>query len=113
MRESGADAMASGQLLTTHYYSAFLFGQSLLPAANAILLGYLLFRSQLVPRFLPILGFIGALLLVGSWALTLFNVIGQVSATAALMAIPIATWEFSLGLFLTFRGFNPAPIINP
>jgi len=48
---------------------------------------------------LPLLGFIGAPLLVASVVATLFDVWGQVSALSALLTIPIAVWEFSLGVF--------------
>ena len=86
----------------------FLFGQSLVPVVNALLLGSLLFKSRLVPRVLPLLGFIGALLLIASNAATLFGLWGQVSALAAVGALPIALWEFSLGVWLIVKGFNPA-----
>ena len=35
---------------------------------------------------------------------------GQVSALSALAALPIALWEFSLGVYLVVRGFKPSPI---
>ena len=28
----------------------------------------------------------------------------------AIATLPIALWEFSLGLWLTFKGFRPSPI---
>lgn len=112
LRQAGAGTLATGQALAAQYYSTFLFGQSLIPAVNAVLLGYLLYRSRLVPRALPVVGFIGAVLLVASWAGTLSGLIGQVSTAAALMALPIALWEFSLGLYLVIKGFKSSPIIN-
>ena len=60
----GADALVTGQALVALYDRMFLLGQSLIPAVNALLLGYLLYQSRLVPRVLPVLGFIGAPLLV-------------------------------------------------
>jgi hypothetical protein len=63
-----------------------------------------------VPRVLPLLGFIGAPLLVASAAATLFDLWGQVSALSAIAALPIALWEFSLGVYLVVRGFKPSPI---
>jgi hypothetical protein len=35
---------------------------------------------------------------------------GQVSPVAALAALPIAAWEFSLGIYLVVKGFKPSPI---
>jgi hypothetical protein len=37
---------------------------------------------------------------------TLFGGHGQVSATAALFALPIAAWEFSLGVYMVFKGLR-------
>lgn len=112
LRQTGGGSVEIGQALAAQYYSTFLFGQSLIPAVNGLLLGYLLYRSRLVPRVLPILGFIGATLLTASWALTLTGMIVPVGPAAAGMAVPIALWEFSLGLYLVFRGFKPSALIN-
>jgi uncharacterized protein DUF4386 len=77
-------------------------------AVNA-LLGSLLYRSRLVARVLPLLGFIGAPLLVASFTAVLFDVRGRTSAQAGLAALPIALWELSLGLWLIVKGFEPSP----
>ncbi len=107
---AGAAALVTGQALAAQYYWTFLFGQSFIPAVNAVLLGSLLYQSRLVPRWLPSLGFIGAALLVVSWAATLFGLLGPITPASALFALPIAVWEFSLGIYLTFWGFKPSPI---
>ena len=77
---------------------------------TGVLLGSLLYQSRLVPRWLPVLGFIGAALLVASWFAILFGLLGPVVPASALLALPIAAWEFSLGVYLTFWGFKPSPI---
>jgi hypothetical protein len=107
---AGAGALATGQALTAQYYWMFLFGQSFIPAVNAILLGSLLYRSRLVPRALPVLGFIGATLLVTAWTGTVSGLLGQLSPSSALFALPIALWEFSLGIYLIVKGFKASPI---
>ena len=33
----------------------------------------------------------------------------QVSIAGSLCALPIALWEFSLGVWLTVKGFRPTP----
>ena len=71
---AGAGALVTGQALVGLYDWTFLLGQSLMPAVNALLLGSLLYQSRLVPRVLPLLGFIGAPLLVASTIATLFGV---------------------------------------
>ena len=113
---SGAAGANTAALITTGashvavYNWTFLLGQSTMPAINALLLGTLLYRSRLVPRALPVLGLIGAPLLLAADIATLFGAIGQYSSLAAVAALPIAAWEFSLGVWLVVKGFNPCPI---
>ena len=64
----------------------------------------------LLPRILPVLGFIGAPLLLASDAAVMFGLWEQVSTPAGLAALPIAAWEFSLGVWLVVKGFtSPRP----
>jgi hypothetical protein len=110
---AGANAATLVATSASHvavYNWTFLLGQSLMPAINAILLGTLLYRSRLVPRFLPVLGLIGAPLLITADIATLFGGIGQHSSWALLGALPVAAWEFSLGIWLVVKGFKPSPI---
>jgi hypothetical protein len=110
---AGANAaalVATGASHVAVYNWTFLLGQSLMPAINAILLGTLLYRSRLVPRALPILGLIGAPLLLTADIATLFGGIGQHSSWALLGALPVAAWELSLGVWLVVKGFNPSPL---
>ena len=85
---------------------SFLFGPGFMPAFNAIFLATVMYRFRLVPRFIPIMGFVGVPLLFASSLATLFGGHGQTSSTAMLFALPIAAWEFSLGIYLTFKGFQ-------
>jgi branched-subunit amino acid transport protein AzlD len=107
---AGADALVTGQALIALHNWTTLLGQGFLPAVNALLLGSLLYRSRLVPRMIPLVGLIGAPLLVASAAATLFGLKEQVSALSAIAALPIALWEFSLGVYLVVKGFKPSPI---
>jgi hypothetical protein len=108
---AGADALVTGHMLVALYNRTFLIGQGFIPAVNALLLGSLLYQSRLVPRALPLLGFFGALVLVASDTGTLFGLWGQFSGVAALATLPIALWEFSLGVWLVVKGFKPSPIL--
>jgi Domain of unknown function (DUF4386) len=114
LRQAGAGegALVTGQALVAMYDRMFLVGQSFLPAVNALLLGSLLYQSRLVPRALPILGFIGAPLLVASDIAVLFDLVGRTAPPVALAAIPIALWELSLGVWLVVKGFRPSPILS-
>ncbi len=103
---AGAGALATGQTLVGLHDWTFTLSQSLLPAVNALLLGSLLYQSRLVPRILPVIGFIGAPLLIASTMATLFGANEYGSAMSGLLALPIALWEFSLGVYLVVRGFR-------
>jgi hypothetical protein len=108
----GAGALPTAQGLAAQYQYTFFFAQSFIPAINGILLGSLLYQSRLVPRWLPRLAFIGAPLLVISWFAILLGLVPAISPVAALTAVPIAVWEFSLGVYLTFWGFKPSRYIS-
>jgi hypothetical protein len=83
-----------------------------MPGVNAILLGTLLYRSGLVPRVLPVIGLIGAPLHLAAVVLTMFGVVDRVSTVTKIAVIPIAVWEFSLGVYLIVKGFKPCPITD-
>src|ERR1700694_2765371 len=106
---AGTNALVTGHALISMYDRIFLLSQSFIPAINALLIGSLLYQSRLVPRWLPLLGFVGATLLVAGDVAVLFGLIGQHGATGV-FAIPIAVWEFSLGVYLVVKGFKPSAI---
>jgi hypothetical protein len=109
---AGANAAALVTTGASHvavYNWTFLLGQSLMPAINALLLGSLMYRSRLVPRIIPLLGLIGAPILIASVITTLFRVDHQITVLA-LGFLPVAVWEFSLGAWLVVKGFRPSPI---
>jgi hypothetical protein len=107
---AGAAALVTGQALVALYDRLFLLGQGLMPTMNALLLGSLLYQSRLVPRILPLLGFIGAPLLLASHAAVVFGLLERVSALAGIAALPIALWELSLGVWLVVKGFNSSAL---
>ena len=106
----GAEVIAQG--LAAQYQWTFFFAQSFIPAVNGVLLGTLLYQSRLVPRWLPTLGLVGATLLVAAWLATFLGVIRAISPIAAVAALPIAVWEFSLGVYLTVWGLRATPLTS-
>jgi hypothetical protein len=118
LRQAGADGadaaslVAVGRALVALRNGTFLLGDSFMPALNALLLGYVMYRSRLVPRVIPALGLIGAPLLISSTIGTLFGINEPVSVWTGIATAPIAAWELSLGIWLVVKGFNPsAPIL--
>ena len=90
----------------------FLLGPGVVPALNALLLAPILYRARLVPRILPIVGLIGVPLLLASSAATLFSANGQVSALSFVLGLPIAVWEFALGIWMIVKGFSTAAPVD-
>jgi hypothetical protein len=110
---TGADAaslVTTGASHAAIYSWTFLLSQSLMPGINALLLGTLMYRSRLVPRIIPVMGLIGGPLLIIAVFATLFGQHSSLTGPAVLPVIPVAAWELSLGLWLTFKGFKPSPI---
>jgi hypothetical protein len=112
---AGADATSlrtGGAALVGTYNAAFLIGQTLMPATNAVLLGSLMYRSGLVPRVIPILGLIGGPLMISSVVGQVIGINEQISVWSLIALLPIFVWELSLGLWLVLKGFRPsAPIM--
>jgi hypothetical protein len=110
---AGADKSSLLTLGASHvamYNWTFQLGQTLMPCLSALLLGTLMYRSGLVPRVIPMLGLIGAPLLLSATIATLFGHNESTSAWSGLATVPVAAWELSLGLWLTVKGFKLSPI---
>ena len=106
LRSLGAEAQVVSRGLVMLYDRLFLISQSFIPAVNGLLLGSLLYQTRLVPRILPIIGIIGAFTLVAGDVAVLYGVYDQHAPIAGLSAVPIALWEFSLGIYLVVKGFK-------
>ncbi|TBH71635.1 DUF4386 domain-containing protein [Aquirufa antheringensis] len=111
LRSLGAEAQVVSRGLVMLYDRLFLISQSFIPAINGLLLGSLLYQTRLVPRILPIIGIIGAFTLVAGDVAVLYGVYDQRAPIAGLSAVPIALWEFSLGIYLTIKGFKENAVI--
>jgi Domain of unknown function (DUF4386) len=112
---AGANAAALVTTGASHvavYNWTFLLSQSLMPGINALLLGSLMYRSRLVPRVIPVMGLIGGPLLIIAVFATLFGQHSSLTGLAVLPVIPVAAWEFSLGVWLVVKGFRPCPITD-
>ncbi len=101
-----ATLLVAGDALVGTYNWSFMLGQSLMPGLNALLLGTLLYRSGLVARVIPLIGLVGAPIHLTAVVLSFFGVIGQISTWTLLAALPIAAWEFSLGVYLVIKGLR-------
>jgi hypothetical protein len=113
---AGADAgslVAVGQSLVALHDWTFLLGPGfVVGVGNGLILGYLMYRSALVPRGMAMLGLIGGPLLCASGIAILFGVFEAGSVWQAIATIPEFFWELSLGIWLTVKGFNPSAIAS-
>ena len=90
----------------------FLLGPGFFPLGNGLLLGYMMYRSGLVPRRMTWLGMIGAPLLFLANVGALFDWWDAGSTVPALATIPEFIWELFLGVYCTIWGFRKdAPIL--
>lgn len=115
LRQTGAgpDALDTSQALVASYDWTFLFGPGFMAVVNALLLGSLMYRSRLVPRMIPLVGLLGAPVLLASDTAIMFGLWEQFSLPAGIATLPVALWEVSLGAWLVVKGFRPSPLTDP
>jgi Domain of unknown function (DUF4386) len=103
---SGLDG-ALGQGLEAVYEWAFRLGPGfVVGVGNGLILGWLMYRSELVPRGLAIFGLIGGPLILIASFLVLFDVIEGGKSVQGLMSLPEAFWELSIGVYLIVKGYR-------
>ena len=108
-----ASLVVAGQSLVAIHDWTFLFGPAFCAGlGNGIILGYLLFKTGLVPRRMAMIGLVGGPLLFAAAVAVLFGAFEQTSGIAFLFTFPEFVWELSLGIYLTVKGFKAAPVVR-
>jgi hypothetical protein len=111
---AGADAAvlvtADKLLVALHDWTMLLGPGVLAGVGNGMLLGYLMYRSGLVPRGMAVLGLIGGPVLVAAAIAILFGVIEAGSVWQGIATLPEALWELALGIWLIVKGFNSSAV---
>jgi Domain of unknown function (DUF4386) len=92
----------------------FLLGPGFIVGwGNGLILGYLMYSSGLVPRWMAVLGLVGGPLIVLSGIGVLFDLWNEGGTVQALATIPEFIWELSLGIYCTVWGFRrSSPILS-
>jgi Domain of unknown function (DUF4386) len=104
---------AVGRSLVAVHDGTFLLGPGFcVGLGNGLMLGYLMYRSGLVPRGMAMLGLIGGPFILASATAVLFGAYEQTSGTHFLFSIPEIAWEASLGIYLIVKGFKPSLILD-
>ena len=89
------------------YKWAFLWGPGLVAGiGNGLMLGYLMYRSALVPPRMAIVGLVGGSFIILSFVLTLFGAYKNGSGPSALLSLPEIVWEAFLGIYCVWKGFR-------
>jgi len=92
----------------------FLFGPGFVVGiGNGLLLGYLLYRSRLVPRRMALLGLIAGPLIIITGVAAMFGLIKTGGPVMGIATVPEFIWELFLGIYPLVWGFNlAAPILR-
>jgi uncharacterized membrane protein len=94
----------SGALILANYdWSSILLDFPF--TIGALVLNYLLYKSKLVPRWLSIIGLIGAALWLANTPLRMFNLN---PSSMEILALPIAAQEMIFAVWLIVKGFSPS-----
>lgn len=115
LRNDSPDASTLAVSLAALKDWTFLLGPGFVVGwGNGLILGYLMYRSRLVPRGMAILGLIGGPLIILSGVGVLFGAWDAGSPVQGLATIPEFLWELSLGVFCAVKGFRrDSPILAP
>ena len=110
--DAGSLNIAGQSLVAFHDWTFLLGPQFCAGLGNGLLLGYLMYKSGLVPRRMTLLGLIGGpLAFVGGMAV-LFGALENPSPGLFALTAPEIAWEASLTIYLIFKGFRPSPILS-
>ena len=113
---AGADAgslIAVGQSLVAVQSWTFLLGPGfVVGVGNGLILGYLMYRSGLVPRRMAVLGLIAGPVLIARFVGILFGVFEPMSALGSVMVVPEFIWELAFGIWLIVKGFDPSAVAS-
>jgi hypothetical protein len=109
-QDGGADAQIGDALVAVKNWTFVLGPGFVVGVGNGLILGYLMYRSGLVPRGMAMLGLIGGPLVCASGIAVMLGVFDRGSTGQGIATIPEILWEASLGIYLTVKGFRAAAL---
>ena len=105
--EAAAGLAAVGDAFLAMQQWTFNLGpQFVVGVGNGCILGWMMFRTGLVPRRLAMLGLIGGPLIIASGSAAVLHLIEPGGAIQNLAAAPEFFWELGLGVYLIAKGFT-------
>jgi hypothetical protein len=99
-------------LLALHSQVSLLGPQFCAGLGNGILLGYLMWRSRLLPRPMVMFGLVGGPLALLAGTGVLLGFWGIHAGLPVAMTVPEMIWELSLSVWLLVRGFRPSAVLT-
>lgn len=100
-----------GQALVAIHDWTFKLGPGVVVGfGNGIILGYMMWKTRLLPRFISILGLIGGPALLAGSAGVMLGYFEFGSTIHGLTVAPEFLWELTLGIWLLVRGFTPSAV---
>ena len=108
--DPGSLVLVGQSLVALHGWTFVLGPGFVVGIGNGLILGYLMYTSRLIPRYLAVLGLIAGPLLIASGTAMLFGVFELGSVLQGIMSIPEFIYELALGIWLTVKGFNPSAV---
>lgn len=107
MAQTKGMLVVAGQALVALHDWTFRLGPGVVVGVgNGLILGWLMWKTRLVPRALSILGLIGGPALLAAGAAVIFGAIEAGSTAQILATMPEFVWELSLGIWLLVNGFD-------
>jgi hypothetical protein len=102
----------AGELLVNLHDWTFLMGPAVCVVVNDLILGYILYRSGLVPRWIAWFGLVGGPLMFVSAVAILFGAYEQTDGPQMLATIPVFIFELAVGVYTLVKGFRPSPVLD-
>jgi hypothetical protein len=103
-----ATLVTLGNAFVAFHNWTVVLGQGLVVGVNTVLLAYLMYRSRLVPRYIPVLGLVGGPLVFAYHTAQMFGISEQILSWAVIGVVPIFAWELTLAIRLIAKGFKPS-----
>lgn len=98
--------VVSQSLVAVHDWTFRIGPGVVVGVGNGLILGYMMWKSRLVPRAMSILGLVGGPALLVAGIAVVFGYIEAGSSAQVIATIPEFFWELSLGIWLLVKGFN-------
>jgi peptidoglycan/LPS O-acetylase OafA/YrhL len=106
-QDAGGEEAAIAYTLAALKDWTFLLGPGFIVGwGNGLILGYLMYTSELVPRRLALFGLVGGPLIILSGIFVMFDGGHPNSTLQGIATIPEFIWELGLGIYALIWGFR-------